>query len=108
MRPGLSGTRALAGAALLMLGAPSGTLAEDALQLEVLAASCANCHGTDGNSSGAIPRIGGRPQAALARQLRAFKAGTVEGITVMTRIAKGYSDEQLDTLARHFAERPRP
>jgi cytochrome c553 len=107
MTPRQTGTRALAGAALLMLGTAPDALAADDLQLQVLAASCANCHGTDGNSSGAIPRIGGRPQAALARQLRAFKAGTVEGITVMTRIATGYSDEQLDALARYFAERPR-
>lgn len=112
MTAGLNRTRALAGAALLMLGAAPGTRAADerplnALQLEVLAASCANCHGTDGHSSGAIPRIGGRPQTVLARQLRAFKAGTVDGTTVMTRIAKGYSDAQLDALARYFAERLR-
>lgn len=108
MTPRGSGRRALAGAALLMLGAAPAAQAADDLQVQVLAASCANCHGTDGNSPGAIPRIGNRPQAALARQLREFKAGTVEGATVMTRIAKGYSDEQIDTLARYFAERPRP
>lgn len=101
-------TRAIAGLALLMLGAPTGALADDALQVQVLAASCAICHGTDGNSPGAIPRIGSRPQAALARQLREFKSGEAEGATVMTRIAKGYSDEQLDALARYFSERPRP
>lgn len=99
--------KTLAGAALLMLGTTPAVIASD-LQVQVMAGNCAICHGTDGYAPGAMPRIGGRPQAALARQLREFKAGEVEGATVMTRIAKGYSDEQLEALARYFAERPRP
>lgn len=101
-------TLTLAGAAVVMLALSPPAMAEVDLQVEVLAANCASCHGTDGHSPGAIPSIGGRPQAALARHLREFKAGTVEGTTVMTRIATGYSDEQLDALARYFAERKRP
>jgi cytochrome c553 len=98
----------IAGVALLMLGLAPAAMAADDLQVQVLAGSCATCHGTDGHSPGAVPRIGGRPQAALAQQLREFKAGKSEGATVMTRIAKGYSDEQLDALAQYFATRPRP
>lgn len=70
----------------------------------VLAGSCANCHGTDGRSPGAIPSIAGLPYDYLLEQLLAFKAGDVPGATVMTRHAKGYTDEELDALARYFSE----
>lgn len=70
----------------------------------VLAGSCANCHGTDGISPGAIPTIAGLPFDYLLEQLVAFKADEVPGTTVMSRIAKGYTDEELEALARHFSQ----
>jgi cytochrome c553 len=39
----------------------------------------------------------------LRAQLRDFKAGKIPNATVMTRISTGYSDEQLDALARYFS-----
>lgn len=93
----------LAMAALLGVGLPSaGALAEQ--DVSVLAGTCANCHGTDGRSPGAIPPIAGLPFEFLLTQLLAFKAGEVPGATVMTRIATGYSDEELEAIARYFSE----
>ncbi len=40
----------------------------------------------------------------LNAQLAAFKAGEAKDATVMTRLALGYSDEELEALARHFSE----
>ncbi|WP_390888328.1 c-type cytochrome [Comamonas testosteroni] len=71
----------------------------------VLAASCANCHGPDGRSTGVIPQLRGLPEAHLLQRLQAFKAGTAKDATVMTRLAKGYDDEQLKALAQWFSKK---
>lgn len=70
----------------------------------VLATSCANCHGPDGRSTGGIPTLRGVAEAHLLARLQAFKAGTAKDATVMTRLAKGYDDEQLKALAQWFAK----
>lgn len=73
-----------------------------ALSQAVLAAPCFNCHGPDAKGAAAIPGLAGRPAEALLLQLKEFKAGS-RSATVMTRLAKGYSDQQLDSLAQYFA-----
>jgi cytochrome c553 len=41
-----------------------------------LSASCAHCHGTDGNSSGgAYPNLAGQTKEYIYRQIKAFKEG---------------------------------
>lgn len=91
----------LVGAALVAAQPAS---AQSAADITVLAGPCANCHGTDGRSPGPIASIAGRPEAALLAQLKAFKSeAPPAGTTVMNRLAKGYTDEQLGALARHFA-----
>lgn len=69
-----------------------------------LAATCAQCHGTDGRAiAGAtVPGLAGLPANYLAEQMRAFKAGS-RPATVMHQIAKGYSDAQIEQLAAYFA-----
>jgi len=94
----------LAGAAMI-LPAKSSVAADAATS--VLAGSCANCHGTDGRSPGPIPPIAGMPFAVLKAQLESFRAGETQGATVMTRIAKGFTEAELQTLARHFADMKR-
>jgi sulfide dehydrogenase cytochrome subunit len=75
------------------------------MDVVVLAGPCANCHGPDGRSPGPIPSIAGRPEAALAEQLKAFKSDNPPpGTTVMGRLAKGYSDDQIAALAAHFSK----
>jgi cytochrome c553 len=70
-----------------------------------LAATCAACHGTNGATKGeTLPPIAGQPKEALAATLRAFKSGTRQS-TIMTQIAKGYTDEQIELLAAYFAAR---
>jgi sulfide dehydrogenase cytochrome subunit len=96
-------------AALLGLGAvlawvqPSA--AQSAADVVVLAGPCANCHGPDGRSPGPIVSIAGRPEAVLLEQLKAFKSDKPPpGTTVMNRLARGYTDEQLAALATHFSK----
>jgi len=84
---------------------PATAAEQSTFDVTVLAASCANCHGTDGRSPGSIPSIAGRPESILGEQLKAFKSDNPPaGTTVMNRLAKGLSDEQLDALALHFSQ----
>ena len=90
-------------AGLLGCGAASAQTAQ-ALHIRALAATCANCHGTDGRSvpGSAIPSLAGLPRDYIAQQMLAFQNGS-RPATVMTQIAKGFSAEQLDALAAYFA-----
>jgi sulfide dehydrogenase cytochrome subunit len=70
----------------------------------MLANPCAGCHGTDGASPGSIPSIKGMPSAYLVSVMKAFKSDQRKG-TVMNRIAKGYTDEEIGLMAKHFASK---
>lgn len=68
-----------------------------------LAATCANCHGTDGRTQGAaFIALAGMPAAQLTEILALYKNGGRTG-TVMHQIAKGYTDEQIRAIAAFFA-----
>ena len=80
------------------------TAPAQALYTRSLAATCANCHGTDGRAvqgSSMVP-LAGMDINYLAAQMRAFKTGA-RPATVMHQLSKGYSDAQIDTLAAYFA-----
>jgi cytochrome subunit of sulfide dehydrogenase len=66
------------------------------------AQGCLGCHGPNGGGSGATPGIAGRREADLAGTMRAFRANERPG-TVMGRIARGYTDAEIDAVAAHFA-----
>ena len=73
------------------------------LGVRALAANCAACHGTNGNSAGgAIPGLAGINKEYFVNQLKAFKEGKREA-TVMHQIAKGYSDAEIAAIADFFA-----
>ena len=81
---------------------------QDDLRAAALAATCANCHGTQGRAidGSAVPGLAGQPAAYLAEQLKAFRRGE-KPATVMHQLSKGYSEAQIDTLAAYFAAIPR-
>ena len=68
----------------------------------LVAATCANCHGTDGRSRGDIPGLAGRDQGELVRLVRDFRDGKRRS-TVMQQLAKGYSDADIEAAAAYFA-----
>ena len=65
-----------------------------------LAATCANCHGTNGNGviGASMPLINVFTRSQMLTQLQAYKNGSREG-TIMPQLTKGYTDEQLETIA---------
>ena len=96
--------KALAVAAAVL--ATGSVAAQDsaALRQTALAATCANCHGTQGRAveGAAVPGLAGLPASYVVEQMKAFKAGT-RPATVMHQLAKGYSDAQIDQVAAYFA-----
>lgn len=66
------------------------------------AASCSGCHANNPRVDTAIPPLNGRPAADTAAAMVAFKAGQRAG-TIMDRIAKGYSDEEIQAIAQWYA-----
>lgn len=92
--------------ASLFASAPASSQTALALDTRALAASCASCHGTDGQAVAgfAMPKLAGLPKDYLVAQMQAFISGS-RPATVMQQIAKGYSAAQIDALATYFAAR---
>jgi cytochrome c553 len=78
----------------------------DQLDQQGLAATCANCHGTNGKGliGAGIPLINKLTSEQLLAQLQAYKNGSREG-TIMPQLAKGYTDEQLATIATQLGHK---
>ncbi len=68
----------------------------------VLTYTCFSCHGTDGKSAGDMPTIAGKSEDYITEKLKAFKSGELEA-TVMDRIAKGFTDDEIAALAKFFS-----
>ncbi len=67
-----------------------------------LAATCSNCHGTNGHSVGGMDSLAGETQEKLMQKLMDFKSGD-KPATIMHQIVKGYSDDQLKLITAWFA-----
>jgi sulfide dehydrogenase cytochrome subunit len=75
---------------------------------EVLSNACNGCHGTLGASAGAsMPNLAGQSKKAFIDSMKAFKSGERPS-TIMGRLAKGYSDAEIATMADYFSkQKPR-
>jgi cytochrome subunit of sulfide dehydrogenase len=95
----------LAATAVLILATPMIAAAESPSPIvgRDLAAACAICHGTNGwTAGGGLPNLASQPADYLVRQLRDFRDGR-RPATIMTQIARGYSEEQYRLMATFFA-----
>ena len=96
--------RSSAGAILLAVATVWPAAAQDPAVIRAMAATCANCHGTDGHSVGTVPSLAGADKGTIVQQMQEFKAGK-RPATIMHQLAKGYTDGQIDQLAAYFAAR---
>lgn len=70
----------------------------------MLSNACAGCHGTKGASAGpSMPSLAGQSKVFFVDAMKKFRSGEREA-TVMGRLAKGYSDEQIVAMAEYFAK----
>jgi cytochrome c553 len=90
----------------LLSAAHAATPDAQGIDIRPLAATCAACHGTDGEAvrGAAMPRLAGLPSGYFVLQMEAFRTGARSG-TVMQQIAKGFSAAQTEALANYFAAR---
>jgi cytochrome c553 len=66
------------------------------------AASCSGCHAVHQAASSAIPGIYGRNSDDVVAAMAAFRDGS-RPATVMNRIAKGFSEDELRAIAAWLA-----
>jgi len=90
---------------LILLFGSANSHADASISPTLLAQPCMACHGTDGHSQGAIPPLNTLSSEYILQSLQLFKSGQRHA-TLMNRIAKGYSDEELQILADFFGTRP--
>lgn len=70
---------------------------------QALAYTCAGCHGTNGVSTGpATPSLAGISKDYMIESMEEYKSGE-RPATIMTRIAKGYSAEEIVAMSEFFA-----
>ena len=66
------------------------------------AASCSGCHPTSARVTSPVVRLAGLDRAAIVRAMQEFRTGQRAG-TVMDRIAKGFTEDEIQALAAWFA-----
>lgn len=97
------GLAAISGA--MFVGTNGSALASDLSAERIyhlsLAATCASCHGTGGVSVAGndMPKINELTHTQIAEILRQYKSGEKTG-TIMPQLAKGYTEEQIDIIAK--------
>jgi cytochrome c553 len=95
----------LASALLLAaLGCSAGAYAAGSVEAgQAKAATCAACHGVDGNSANPEwPSLAGQHVSYLTRQLQAFRSGERQNV-LMSPMAMILSDEDVADLAAFFS-----
>ncbi len=98
---------------IVMMGiAMAGMLAAAAAQAgpsgEMMAQSCAGCHGTQGRlvRDSAFMPLAGMSEASFVKAMLDFKSGARPN-TVMGPIAKGFSEDEIRAMAAYFAQQPK-
>lgn len=66
------------------------------------AASCSGCHPASTKVTSPVPRLAGLDRAAIIKAMQDFRSGARAG-TVMDRIAKGFTDEEIQAIAVWYA-----
>ena len=89
-------------AALGLVAVTGAAQAADPNLARNLAATCANCHGTNGKSLGGMESLAGEPKEKLLQKLADYRSGD-KPATIMHQIVVGYTDEQLDLITTWFA-----
>jgi sulfide dehydrogenase cytochrome subunit len=66
------------------------------------AAACSGCHPTSTRLASPVPRLIGLDRPAIVRAMQDFRSGQ-RAATVMDRISKGFTDEEIQAIAAWYA-----
>ena len=66
------------------------------------AAACSGCHAASAKVDTPVPRIAGANPAAIVKAMQEFRSGE-RPATVMDRIAKGFTDEEVQAIAKWYS-----
>ena len=66
------------------------------------AVACSGCHPASTRVASPVPRLAGLDRAAIVRALQEFRSGA-RPATVMDRIAKGFTDDEIQAIAAWYA-----
>ena len=67
------------------------------------ATSCSGCHPASPAVDSPVPRLVGRDPSEIVTAMQAFRSGS-RPATVMDRIAKGFSDDEISAIAAWYHE----
>lgn len=77
--------------------------ADGARNVELLASTCAACHGTNGHSAGDLPSLAGVDKLYIVEQMQQFVSGERTS-TVMMHHASGYTQAEIELMADYFSK----
>ena len=66
------------------------------------AAACSGCHPSAARGSSPVTPLAGRDRAEIIKAMQDFRSGARAG-TVMDRIAKGFTDAEIQAIAAWYA-----
>ena len=66
------------------------------------AAACTGCHPASARVASPVPRLAGRDPVVIVRAMQDFRSGA-RPATVMDRIARGFSDAEVQAIAAWYA-----
>lgn len=98
------GTRALYAVVCGMLVCCGVTLVQ-AAEVPPGAASCSGCHAARPNVETAVPRLVGQDASSMVAAMQGYRSGK-RPATVMDRIARGFSDDEIKAIAAWFGTQP--
>lgn len=110
MKPFFRGTMLATTMAIIVSTVPAIAEAKDKKPLlsgastEMLAHTCAGCHGPEGASAGpSIPTLGGMSSVYLIEMMEGYKSGEIPS-TIMGRLAKGYTSKEFEQMGAYFSK----
>mgnify|MGYP001596573875 FL=1 len=102
--PQFNNSFVLISAAALIAVALTSPAAAQSVNAALVAANCAVCHGQGGGGAGDVPSLAKSSAAQIAENMRAIRDGKKPS-TIMGRIAKGYTDAQIDAVANQLGKK---
>jgi sulfide dehydrogenase cytochrome subunit len=97
-KSGMQATRVI----VAVMAALSASGAATAAEAPAGALSCSGCHAGSARVETPVPRLAGRTAGEITDAMLAYKSGKQAG-TIMDRIAKGFSDEEIRAIAAWYA-----